>query len=89
VKLYERSTDDLLNATRCGKLYSIIRICGRHIIAHRVRRRGSKLFVHHDEKITLERTPGSTLDVAIGDFAFCDSGSKSLEKTWSLWKMPS
>lgn len=47
----------------------------------RVRRQGSELFLIKNERITIERTSQSELEVDIGDFAFFDAG-----KTWALWK---
>lgn len=81
--LYNRTIEELIESTRYGKLYRITRKHGKHFICCRVRRKGDGLYLMPGERITIERTPESALDVAEGDFAFCDTGKRA---TWSLWK---
>jgi hypothetical protein len=87
VNIYKRNGQDLLQASSYGQLYQVVRICGRGIIASRVRRKKEKLYLIREERITVERNENSTLPVEVGDFVFCDSGSKAMGRTWSLWKV--
>lgn len=79
--LYNRTVSELVESTRYGKLYRIERRHGNSFVCARVRRRGEGLFVFPGERVTIEQTPGSELEVGVGDFAFQDAG-----KTWALWK---
>jgi hypothetical protein len=79
--LYHRTVEELIESTRFGKLYQVRRKHGKHYVACRVRRKGDGLFLMPAERVTIEKTEASELEVDVGDFAFLDAG-----KTWALWK---
>jgi hypothetical protein len=65
-----RTKEDLYDATMNGRLFYILRICGRAIIAARVRYRDKKLRVHKAELTTFRRAPNAVLEAKVGGFIF-------------------
>ena len=76
-----RTTAEIYDSTSHGMLYLVAGIHGTRVRCFRMRRRGGKLLVCRDERITLCPTPGDAPDCVPGDFVFQDPDGR-----FAIWR---
>lgn len=87
----ERTWEEVEESVRYGSLYYVLSVCANKILCQRILGKGGRIardrkgnFLMGTERVTLEKTPGSTLPAAVGDLCFIDNGP---DPSWALWKV--